>query len=340
MVDNIRQHAYRILPKNEGFSSTNGSNGKGVDIANGISVRTEYPGSHMVTALRVVAASIGVLVVCKSTLCDRGLEHMYRICLNSRFFQSVYFETIFATLCYAIIIPICPWLVDKLRCMDKFKINPSVKYESVSVTKIVRDALFYTIPLMLLDTFMVKKYEGVGIDPVIWHAKRQSAIQTTRALPESAPSTFDLIWQLVASIIVYDAIFFLIHLLLQKIRVLYKYVHKHHHDHGMLHAHVTNQLSVVERITLVLSANFSLKIFYSHPLTRTVFIPVFIWMLVENHSGYDMPFSLHRLLPFGLAGGPVKHFEHHVNGQRCYQPFFTYLDTLLNHISRINLKMR
>ncbi|KAH3850830.1 cholesterol 25-hydroxylase-like protein [Dreissena polymorpha] len=340
MVDKISQRADRNLPKNEGFSSTNDANGNGVDIANWISVRTEYPGRHVVTALRVVAASIGVLVVCKSTLCDRGLEHMYRICLNSRLFQSVYFETIFSTLCYAIIIPICPWLVDKLRCMDKFKINPSVKYESVTVANIVREALFYTIPLMLLDTFMVKKYEGVGIDPMIWHEKRQSAIQTTRALPESAPSTFDLIWKLVASIIVYDAIFFLVHLLLHKNRVLYKYVHKHHHDHGILHAHVTNQLTVVERITLVLSANFSLKIFYSHPLTRTAFIPVFIWMLVENHSGYELPFSLHRLLPFGLTGGPVKHFEHHVNGQRCYQPFFTYLDTLLNHISRINLKMR
>lgn len=98
----------------------------------------------------------------------------------------------------------------------------------------------------------------------------------------------------------------------------------------MLHSHITNQLTVAERLTLVLSANFALKVFNSHPLTRMIFVPIFVWILVDNHAAYDMPFGLHRIIPFGIVGGSVKHFEHHMCGKRHYQPIFTYLDKLFD----------
>jgi cholesterol 25-hydroxylase len=187
--------------------------------------------------------------------------------------------------------------------------------------------IVYNTPLMMLDTITVKKYHGV--DPSVWTEKKKMFIQSTRALPSAPPSVVAIAVQLVASLILYDALFFIIHYALHKNFFLYKNVHRHHHEHGVLHNHVTNKLTIVERITLILSANFALKVFNSHPFTRMIFIPIFIGILIENHTGYDMPFGLHRLVPFGLVGGSVKHFSHHQSGQGNYQPIFTYLDKLL-----------
>lgn len=275
-------------------------------------------------ALAVVIVAIGIYHV---DSLQKTLDQLYAYLLSTWIYNSVYFETFFATFCYAVAI-VYPWAIDKLGFLDRYKVHPSVRYEHVTLLFIVKQAILYMSPLMLLDTVMVKKYGGVGIDPEVWAEKRKSLIQTTRALPEESVSVSALVTQLLASFILYDALFFAFHLLLHKNYFLYKYIHKYHHDHEMIHGHVTNQLTIAERITLVLTANFALKVFNSHPLTRTIFVPFFIGILVENHTGYDMPFGYHRIIPFDIIGGSVKHFHHHVNGRRCYQPIFTYLDKL------------
>lgn len=48
-------------------------------------------------------------------------------------------------------------------------------------------------PLALLDTVIVKKYNGV--DPTIWRTKELAWIQTTRALPAAPPSVGQLFFQ-------------------------------------------------------------------------------------------------------------------------------------------------
>lgn len=292
-----------------------GDQGKGYE-------RTDYT---YVNITRVVVAVVCVSGVWKLNVLQGLVDRSYSFLLTTWVYNSVYFETFFATFCYAVAI-VYPWLVDKIKFLDRYKVHPSVRYQHVTVLFIIKEAILYMSPLMILDTVMVKKYGGVGIDPDVWTEKRKSIIQTTRALPTEAPSVLAIVCQLFVSFVLYDALFFAFHLLLHKNFYLYKYIHKYHHDHEMIHGHVTNQLTIPERITLVLTANFALKVFNSHPLTRTIFVPIFVGILVENHTGYDMPFGYHRVIPFGLIGGSVKHFQHHVNGKRCYQPIFTYLD--------------
>ncbi|XP_052776806.1 cholesterol 25-hydroxylase-like protein isoform X2 [Mya arenaria] len=295
---------------------------------NAKSAKKKYEGQIVVQILRIITITVFLGTTWHYTILQHIVNDFYKFLMSMCLFHSVYFETFFATFCYSVIIPIYPWSVDKFRILDSYKLHPSVKYEHTTVFKIVQDAVTYMGPLMLLDTFMVKKYGGVGIDPNMWEERRKSILQTTRVLPNDPPHLISIIWQLTASFIVYDALFFAIHLVLHKNFHLYKYIHKYHHDHDMVHSHVTNQLTIPERITLILSANFALKVFNSHPLTRTIFIPIFIWILVDNHSGYDMPFGLHRLVPFRIVGGSVKHFQHHSYGSRCYEPIFTYLDKI------------
>ncbi|KAK7490379.1 hypothetical protein BaRGS_00018358, partial [Batillaria attramentaria] len=196
-----------------------------------------------------------------------------------------------------------------------------------TILGIMRDAAVYMTPLALLDTFMVKRY--CGVDPREWDIRRQDWIQTTRALPIPPPTVAQLAYEVIGSIILYDALFFLIHLTLHKSRFLYTLLHAYHHEHDVMHAHVTNQLTVGERIVLVLAANQALKILYSHPMSRAAFVPVFIFLLTDNHSGYDLPWGLQHIIPGHVMGGPRVHHAHHMLGTRHYQPFFTYFDSLL-----------
>lgn len=294
--------------------------------------KDHYGGMKYVVSLRILLILTAIWSIRNAAMLDEVVRNFYSWLLGLWVFNSVYFETWFATACYSVIIPAYPWLADKLRCLDGYKIHPTVRYVHLSIPTIAKEALFYMTPLMLLDTFMVKKYDGVS--PAIWAEKRSNIIQYTRGLPAQAPTFYAILFQLVASFILYDILFFAVHLTLHKSAFLYKYIHRHHHNHDMVHAHVTNQLTVIERTTLILSANFALKVFYSHPLTRTIFVPLFIGLLVDNHAGYDMPFSCHRLAPFGIVGGAKTHFLHHTNHTRHYQPIFSYLDKALDIYSK------
>lgn len=71
-----------------------------------------------------------------------------------------------------------------------------------------------------------------------------------------------LVFQVIGSVLIYDAMFFFIHLMLHKHRKLYLLLHERHHVQDVMHAHVTNQLSMGERVTLVLAANQALKILF------------------------------------------------------------------------------
>ena len=68
-------------------------------------------------------------------------------------------------------------------------------------------------------------------------------------------------------------------------------------------------MHVFERLGLVLLANFSLNVIGSHVLTRTVFVPVLMWLLVEIYSGLELPWGYAKVLPkgWGRRGG-LSHF--------------------------------
>lgn len=267
------------------------------------------------------------------------LNELWQYALSSRIYNSVYFETLFTTFCYGVIIAVYPFTVHYISSLDKYKVDPSVTYEHQTVAGLVQKTVLYITPLATLDTFIVKKY--VDVQPHIWEVKRKDWIQITRALPLNPPTFIEVVFDLTASVLLFDFIFFFLHLALHKNIWLYKMFHRCHHTHSVLHPHVTDQLSVGERLALILSANFALKCFNSHPLTRTFFVPVFVFLLIENHTGYDLPLGIHRIIPFGILPGPEKHYNHHMNGERNYQPFLNYMDFLYMKVKnqrRENLK--
>ncbi|TKA33372.1 hypothetical protein B0A50_00925 [Salinomyces thailandicus] len=215
------------------------------------------------------------------------------------------------------------------------------------------EALIYVAPLLTLDLLMIKKFAGVPLEdmletgnydvssvigqqglgshkatflvPSVHNFSFDSPLQTRRALPAAAPSSRRLALELITSLVLYDALFFAFHLSMHIMPGL-KSWHKPHHKHGEMHPQITNQLHVFERLGLVLLANFSLNIIGSHVLTRTLFVPIFVWLLVEIHSGLDLPLAYDKLLPTGWGGGAKKHAAHHREGETGMEPYFNWCD--------------
>lgn len=172
-------------------------------------------------------------------------------------------------------------------------------------------------------------YRSTFLVPTLHNITLSSPLQTQRALPSLPPTSRRTALELAASFFIYDTLFFLFHLSLH-ILPLVKRWHAPHHRHGEMHPQITNQLHVSERLGLILLANFSLNIIGSHVFTRTLFVPIFVWLLVELHSGLDLPWGYEKVLPKGWGGGARKHMAHHVGGGGGYEPYFTWWDNLFD----------
>jgi cholesterol 25-hydroxylase len=137
----------------------------------------------------------------------------------------------------------------------------------------------------------------------------------------------------VAATVLYDLFFCTAHFVLHKVPSLYQHLHKSHHSHpqGML-ADVTGQLALAENLADILLANLALKLVGAHPMTRFLYVPILLLLLVDNHAGFDFPWNYHRVVPFGVCGGGPAHFDHHQKSAVHYQPFFTYLTPLLYNL--------
>lgn len=107
---------------------------------------------------------------------------------------------------------------------------------------------------------------------------------------------------------------------------LYRHIHQFHHQHRQPFALSAQDASAPELLSLLLLAMASAWLVGCHPLSETVFHLANTWLAVEDHCGYDLPWALHRLLPF--MGGAPYHQDHHVLFRGNYAPYFTHWDRL------------
>ena len=278
---------------------------------------------------------------------------IYAYLLQSSLYRASVFETVWTTFIYAFLEPIYVYRFahnsDKRLAVQKDgnTTKPLPKLQRPK-NRLV-EGLTYVAPLLLMDLTMIKKFGGVSVRdmaltgnynpdkvamrgnflaPTLHNFTWQSPLQTQRALPLEPPTSRQVVSQLVLSILIYDTVFFWFHLALHKLPLLSK-IHTIHHKHGEINAQITNQLDIVERLGLVLLANFSLNIIGSHVLTRTLFVPMFVWLLIDIHSGMDQDWGYDKLLPAGWAAGSQRHSYHHQYGTRYYEPFFNWWDNAM-----------
>jgi cholesterol 25-hydroxylase len=314
---------------------------------------------------RIVLTTLIFTAIAGPRLYDPLLSSSYRFFAQSTLYRLSTFETLETVFCYTLI---------ENAFVFKFRRNPSLRIDIRTqktadprftcenpkrprmrgLPQRLYDVVRYVFPLLMLDFALVKKYADVSVADIRrsggyspFHASvgsnflapnfhrftSTSPLQLWRALPKEPPSSRRLVLEILVSIFIFDALFFLSHLAFHRLRFLARF-HKPHHRHAEIHPQVTDQLSVVERLTLVLLANFSLNIIGSHVLTRTVFIPIFVYLLVEIHSGLDLAWTSEKILPRGWGAGARKHAQHHREGEGNFQPFFCWWDYGLIRMER------
>ena len=318
------------------------------------------------TILVTVLRWISVIVLTSATLFpdtyQPALDLIWRTISQFRVYRWSTFETLWTVFWYGAIedlVTVAFINYPEWRLAHQHKPYEALRAQPPQKPKGMRrpsrrgyEALVYVLPLLIMDLTMIKKFAGVPLTdilasgnydttrmssletthkstflvPSIHNFTLQSPLQTQRALPTDAPSSRRLAAELILSFVVYDALFFLFHLALHTLPGLRTW-HQPHHSHGEMQPQITNQLSIFERLGLVLLANFSLNIIGSHVLTRTLFIPIFVNLLVELHSGLNLPWAYDKILPEGWSGGAKKHALHHRDGTGGFEPFFNWCDT-------------
>nr|XP_033796269.1 cholesterol 25-hydroxylase [Geotrypetes seraphini] len=154
------------------------------------------------------------------------------------------------------------------------------------------------------------------------------------SLPEVAPELPKVLTDVLACLLLFDFQSFVWHALHHKVPWLYKTFHKLHHQHTSTFVLATHYSGAWETLSLGLFAGVCPAVLKCHPLTEMAFFVVNIWLSVEDHSGYEFPWSLHKLVPFGLCGGPPHHDVHHMKFRSNYAPYFTHWDRLFGTLAR------
>ncbi|KAM8972171.1 cholesterol 25-hydroxylase-like protein 1, member 1 [Pelodytes ibericus] len=146
------------------------------------------------------------------------------------------------------------------------------------------------------------------------------------ALPSAAPSLCTLFVEVFGCLLLFDFQYFVWHIFHHKNQWLYKKVHAVHHKYIAPFSWSSQNLGVYELMTVGFWSSTNPNLLMCHPLTAWVCNLVSIWMSVNDHIGYDFPWSLSHILPFGLYGGALAHDVHHQKPDSNFAPFFGHWD--------------
>ncbi len=311
-----------------------------------------------VTTLRIILGTFLFTAIFFPALYSPIIASFYTQLFNSRVYNCSLFETGEILLLYAIIEPIYTYRFAR-NPSRRIDVRPKSEHGSRPVlpqlkrpTRRLIEIGKSILPLATLDLILIKKYAGVAVPdirrtggykpfptgqdnisgsflaPTLHNFSWSSPLQFVRALPADIPSSRRIVFELLVAFFIYDTLFFFIHIAFHRVPYLRR-VHHPHHTHGEINPQVTNRLSIIERVSLILLANFSLNIIGGHVLTRTLFVPIFVYLLVEVHCGMDLEWGYDKIMPFGLGAGSRKHAVHHRVGTGHYQPFFCWWDDAL-----------
>ncbi|XP_033823497.1 cholesterol 25-hydroxylase-like protein 1, member 2 [Periophthalmus magnuspinnatus] len=147
-------------------------------------------------------------------------------------------------------------------------------------------------------------------------------------LPETAPAFPEFVAGVIGNLLLFDFQYYIWHLLHHRIRWLYVTFHAIHHNYSSPFALATQCLGGWELLTVGFWTTLNPIILRCHLLTTWVFMVVHVYVSVEDHCGYDFPWSFSRIIPFGVYGGPNMHDVHHQKPTSNFAPHFGHWDRL------------
>lgn len=142
----------------------------------------------------------------------------------------------------------------------------------------------------------------------------------------TAPTTIQIMKDVTCGLLLYDFLFFCGHYMMHKIPMIYRAVHAKHHSVAEVRACDIVRLSLVEEVLEVGFSIIALNILGAHPISRSIYNVIIVFLLTELHCGFDLPWTPQNVIPFGLATGSRRHHYHHRFGYHYYQKFFFTFD--------------
>ncbi|TRY58303.1 hypothetical protein DNTS_031063 [Danionella cerebrum] len=192
-----------------------------------------------------------------------------------------------------------------------------------------------TLAMMVRTLWMAVYNQLVFVFPTVLI---MSMVISTPPLPVSAPTLWEVFSGGLAALLIFDTQYFFWHWVHHRNAHLYRWVHAIHHDYVAPFSWSSQHLSGVELMTVGFLSNLDPILLKCHPLTVWILIVVSVWMSVEDHIGYDLPYSFGNLVPFGLLGGAMIHDTHHQKPSSNFAPFFTHWDIVFGTAATEKLK--
>lgn len=201
-------------------------------------------------------------------------------------------------------------LADRAPLFHQYKIQPerrpTVTMMARSFTTATYNHIFFVLPTVIISVFIVP----------------------APTLPADAPTLYQLFTEGLAVLLVFDTQYYVWHLVHHKHSQLYRWVHAVHHEYVAPFSWSTEHLSIPELMTVGFWSNQDPLLFKCHPLSTWCVTVFSIWMSVEDHVGYDLPWTLNHVVPLGLLGGAPAHDMHHQKPSSNFAPFFSHWDRI------------
>ncbi|CAM9411004.1 unnamed protein product [Discosporangium mesarthrocarpum] len=259
---------------------------------------------------RLLVSLVIVSVVYQCRAVDELIANLWAQLRTSWLVRHDSFEPCLSTCCFYIYISFFAVLDHFVPSAWGYRLNPSKDMSSYRTGTRNRDQFFwYVLPFLVIDYVFPR-----------------------RVLEKEPPTTLRLFLEVVGAIAVYDVAFFCWHTAVHSLPSLYLGVHAKHHRSAVQRAPEAVQHTFLDGTMDVMCSIFALNALHCHSLSRAVYDLVIIFFITELHAGYDFPWQLHNVVPFGLLGGPVRHQQHHCDGRFYRQKFGTYLDYLFGSV--------
>ncbi|KAM4038466.1 cholesterol 25-hydroxylase-like protein 1, member 1 [Anomaloglossus baeobatrachus] len=212
--------------------------------------------------------------------------------------------------CFSLPFAIIDILGERCQFFYQYKIQkdkqPTIRMMIFCVWRAVINHVIYVFPVVFLN--------WLWMPPVF--------------LPVSAPSICTLLGEVLGCLLLFDLQYFIWHVLHHKNLWLYKKVHAIHHEYVAPFSWSSQNLSGYELMTVGFWSTMNPLQLGCHPLTSWTCNLISIWMSVDDHIGYNFPWSLHRIFPLGLYGGALAHDMHHQKPGTNFAPFFRHWDLI------------
>jgi sterol desaturase/sphingolipid hydroxylase (fatty acid hydroxylase superfamily) len=304
---------------------------------------TEFRVPHSRTALmfwRAVYCALLCVWLANRARLDYELERTWEIARATWWFKHDSFEPVLATLAFGSWI--LAWRMADMLCpfLHQWRIDatPPEPAKQGALEFILRPGIgycaagAYLLPLLVFDQLYPRRslperslryavFTPALLTMAVVHpaaCRQRSGHLLTSANALRRNSSLDLLCSVVASVAVYDFIFYWVHLALHKVPWLLRNVHAVHHRQVQLSAREVVHHSLSDGVLQVGANVLALKLLGLHPLARAAHNVVVTYLLTESHAGYDMPWMLHNVVPCGILGGPPRHEAHHKYGTLHY----------------------